>query len=76
MQRSWLRLSRSDPKSIENLAGWLTGDLTLAHVTSRGVAGGASDRTEPEKQQGTPDPEQEAQMAESVGLALLWYSTD
>jgi RNA polymerase sigma factor (sigma-70 family) len=78
VQESWLRLSRSDTKSIENLAGWLTTVTSrvcldiLRSRTSRREESLEAQVIEPSpRQQGTPDPEQEAQMAESVGLALL-----
>src|SRR5215212_11930052 len=78
VQEAWLRLSRSDTSSIENLAGWLTravGRVCLDMLRSR-----TSRREEPlDPQQPGPivngqsdrDPEQEALLADSVGLALL-----
>jgi RNA polymerase sigma factor (sigma-70 family) len=78
VQEAWLRLSRSDTSSVENLAGWLTrvvGRVCLDMLRSR-----TSRREEPlDPQQLGPivngqsdrDPEQEALLADSVGLALL-----
>jgi RNA polymerase sigma factor (sigma-70 family) len=78
VQESWLRLSRSDPASIENLGGWLT--TVVARVSLDMLRSHASRREEP---LGTylPDPdvsridgagpEDEAVLADSVGLALL-----
>jgi RNA polymerase sigma-70 factor (ECF subfamily) len=78
VQEAWLRLSRSDTSSVENLAGWLTrvvGRVCLDMLRSR-----TSRREEPlDPQQPGPivngqsdrDPEQEALLADSVGLALL-----
>lgn len=78
VQEVWLRLSRSDTNSIENLRGWLTtvvGRVCLDMLRSR-----ASRREEPldAHAPGTTvspadvsNPEQEALLAESVGLALL-----
>jgi len=78
VQESWLRLSRSDTAGIENLGGWLTtivGRLCLDMLRSR-----TSRREEPIGAQvpepitspaGGTDPEQEAVLADSVGLALL-----
>jgi RNA polymerase sigma factor (sigma-70 family) len=78
VQEVWLRLSRSDTNSIENLRGWLTtvvGRVCLDMLRSR-----ASRREEqfdahaPEAIVRPADvntPEQEALLAESVGLALL-----
>ena len=78
VQETWLRLSRSDASSIENLGGWLTTVTSrvcldiLRSRTSRKEESLEAQVVEPTPaQQGTPDPEQEAQMAESVGLALL-----
>ena len=75
VQEAWLRLSRTDPGSIDNLGGWLTtvvGRVCLNMLASRrdqpvGVhlpGSGASDAD------GT-DPEQEALLADSIGPALL-----
>jgi RNA polymerase sigma factor (sigma-70 family) len=78
VQEVWLRLSRSDTNSIENLRGWLTtvvGRVCLDMLRSR-----ASRREEPfdthapevrVRTEDVSNPEQEALLAESVGLALL-----
>jgi len=78
IQEAWLRLSRADSSAVHNLGGWLTtvvGRVCLDMLRSR-----AAHREEPlDGQQPEPatsrvgeaDPEQEALMAESVGLALL-----
>src|SRR5215211_567251 len=83
LQEAWLRLSRSDTSGIENLGGWLTtvvGRVCLNLLRSR-----SSRREEPlgEPQVGVlvpkpivsrgdgTDPEHEALLADSVGLALL-----
>src|SRR5215510_3338271 len=78
VQEAWLRLSRSDASSIENLSAWLTTVTSrvcldiLRSRTSRKEESLEAQVVEPTpKQHGTPNPEQEAQMAESVGLALL-----
>jgi RNA polymerase sigma factor (sigma-70 family) len=78
VQEAWLRLSRSDADEIENLGGWLTtvvGRVSLNMLRSR-----KSRREEPidlrmpepiiDRADGT-DPEHEALLADSVGLALL-----
>jgi RNA polymerase sigma factor (sigma-70 family) len=78
LQESWLRLSRSDPSRIENLGGWLTtvvGRVCLDVLRSR-----RSRREEPlgphvpepivSREDGV-DPEHEALLADSMGLALL-----
>ncbi|AEI42356.1 sigma-70 family RNA polymerase sigma factor [Paenibacillus mucilaginosus] len=78
VQESWIRFSRTDSSKVENMGGWLTTivsrvcldmlrvrksrreELTLARVP------------EPvNNQQDGSDPEQEALLADSVGLAML-----
>ncbi|HEY6333945.1 MAG TPA: sigma-70 family RNA polymerase sigma factor [Blastocatellia bacterium] len=73
VQESWLRLSRADVLSIDNLEGWLT--TVVARVCLDMLRSRKSRREDPPARQ-EPDPaasnpEQEAQLAESVGLALL-----
>jgi RNA polymerase sigma factor (sigma-70 family) len=78
VQEAWLRLSRSDADEIENLGGWLTtvvGRVSLNMLRSR-----KSRREDPfavhlpepivDRADGT-DPEHEALVADSVGLALF-----
>jgi RNA polymerase sigma-70 factor (ECF subfamily) len=71
VQEAWLRLSRSGAGDIANLGGWLTtvvGRICLDMLRSR-----RSRREEPldGEVRETVDPEQEAVLADSVGLALL-----
>ena len=78
VQEAWLRLGRADTSGVENLGGWLTtvvGRVCLDMLRSR-----RSRREEPLGVQtaepiGSPegglDPEHEALMADSLGLALL-----
>jgi RNA polymerase sigma-70 factor, ECF subfamily len=79
LQETWLRLGRTDATAIENLGGWLTTvtaricldmlrsrrsrreDPVGVHIPEPIVSGVAAG----------PDPEQEALLADSVGLALL-----
>ena len=78
VQESWLRLSRSDTSGIENLGGWLTtvvARICLDMLRSRNSRREESlEATVPEsiesREKGS-DPEQEALLADSVGLALL-----
>ena len=78
VQEAWLRLSRSDTSSVENLGGWLTtvvARVCLDMLRSRKARREESlDAHAPDpivsREDGT-DPEHEALMAESVGLALL-----
>ena len=78
LQEAWLRLSRSDAGSIENLTAWLT--TVVAHVcldmlrsrTQRREESLAARVSEPPAAvEHAADPEQEALLADSVGLALL-----
>ncbi|MDZ4721703.1 MAG: sigma-70 family RNA polymerase sigma factor [Roseiflexaceae bacterium] len=78
VQEAWLRLSRSDTSSIENLGGWLT--TVIARVCLDILRSRTSRREEPlgvyvpdpivSRAEGI-DPEHEALLADSVGLALL-----
>ena len=79
VQEAWLRLSRSDADEIENLGAWLTtvvGRLSLNMLRSRRTRHeqplDAVRVPEPivDRADGT-DPEHEALLADSVGLALL-----
>src|SRR5215210_7851363 len=76
VQEAWLRLSRSDTSSVQNLGGWLTtvvGRVCLDMLRSRKTRREVPPRL-PEpivSREGGIDPEQEALLADSVGLALL-----
>src|SRR5262245_51274597 len=79
VQEAWLRLSRSDAADIENLGGWLT--TVVARVCLDMLRSRQSRREEPftadapepaaTGTQGGSSPEEEALLADSVGLALL-----
>jgi RNA polymerase sigma factor (sigma-70 family) len=75
VQEAWLRLSRSDARSIENLGAWLTtvvARVCLDMLRSRTRRGGESlDEPVAEPITNGVDPEEETLLAESVGLALL-----
>lgn len=78
VQDAWLRLSRADAQGVENLGGWLT--TVVARVCLNVLQ---SRKARPEQPaglrmpdpvvslEGQADPEQEAVLADSVGLALL-----
>jgi RNA polymerase sigma-70 factor, ECF subfamily len=78
VQEAWLRLSGSEPGEIENLSGWLT--TVVARVSLNMLRSRAVRREEPlsphlpdpivDRADGV-DPEHEALLADSVGLALL-----
>ena len=78
VQEAWLRLSRSDAGNIENLGGWLT--TVVARVCLDMLRSRNSRREQPLDTQAPKsilsrgdgiDPEHEALLADSVGLALL-----
>jgi len=78
VQNAWLRLSRADTSGVDNLAGWLT--TVVARVCLNMLRTRESRREEPLdvhmpdpiiSHQDGGDPEQEALLADSVGLALL-----
>jgi RNA polymerase sigma factor (sigma-70 family) len=78
VQESWLRLSRTDTSEVENLGGWLT--TVVARVSLNMLRSRKVRREEPlgvhipdpivDRADGT-NPEHEALLADSVGLALL-----
>ena len=74
VQEAWLRLSRSDTSDVENLSGWLT--TVVSRVCLDMLRSRRSRREEPlalddEFSAEAADPEREALLAESVGLAML-----
>jgi RNA polymerase sigma factor (sigma-70 family) len=78
IQEAWLRLNRADVSGVDNLRGWLTTVVArvcldmLRSRKSRREEPWAEDATEPTAIQSQAlDPEQEAILADSVGLALL-----
>src|SRR5579864_3009501 len=77
VQESWLRLSRSETSGIDNLGGWLTtvvARICLDMLRSRNARREKSLEatvSEPIERREGFDPEQEALLADSVGLALL-----
>ncbi|HEX2919063.1 MAG TPA: sigma-70 family RNA polymerase sigma factor [Edaphobacter sp.] len=76
VQEAWLRLSRSDADGIENLGGWLTtvvSRVCLDMLRSRKSRREDSIEAQPSSPAvaATSDPEHEAVMADSVGVALL-----
>jgi RNA polymerase sigma-70 factor (ECF subfamily) len=78
VQEAWLRLSRTDTSDVHNLGGWLT--TVVARVCLDMLRARTSRREEPlgvhvpepivSPEDGL-DPEQQALLAEGVGLALL-----
>jgi RNA polymerase sigma-70 factor (ECF subfamily) len=78
VQETWLRLNRTGADKVENLGGWLT--TVVARVSLNMLRSRRTKREEPlevhmpdpivDSADGT-DPEHEALLADSVGLALL-----
>jgi RNA polymerase sigma factor (sigma-70 family) len=78
VQETWLRLARSDTSGVQNLGGWLT---TVAARVCLDMLRARAARREDPLDVHVPDPivspavgsgpEQEALLADSVGLALL-----
>jgi RNA polymerase sigma-70 factor (ECF subfamily) len=72
VQEAWLRLARADTSGVDNTRAWLTTvvarvclDMLRARSARREV------RLDTAPPADSPDPEQEAMLADSVGLALL-----
>jgi RNA polymerase sigma factor (sigma-70 family) len=78
VQEAWLRLSRADTSDVENLGGWLT--TVVARVSLNMLRSRRTRGEEPlgvhvpepiiDRAEGA-DPEHQALLADSVGLALL-----
>jgi RNA polymerase sigma factor (sigma-70 family) len=73
VQETWIRLSRSDPDSIDNLEGWLT---TVLSRVCLGVLRSRRNRPEESIVGDEPDaasegPEEQVLLAETLGPALL-----
>lgn len=79
VQEAWLRLSRADTREVENLRAWLTtvvGRIALNVLRSRKTRRDSplSDHFLPDpvvSREDESDPEHEALVGDSVGLALL-----
>jgi RNA polymerase sigma-70 factor (ECF subfamily) len=74
VQEAWLRLNRSDTSDVENLSGWLTtvvARVCLDMLRSRRSRREESLELDDEFISVADDPEREAMLAESVGLAML-----
>lgn len=78
VQESWLHLNHSDTSDVKNLGGWLTTvvarvclDMLRSRKSRREEPLGADESEPTMSNEGGIDPEQEALLADSVGLALL-----
>src|SRR5215217_583289 len=78
VQEAWLRLNRSDPEAINNLEGWLTTVVARVCLDVLRARKSRHEESLDEKvvepiinRDDSSNPEQEALLADSVGLALL-----
>jgi RNA polymerase sigma-70 factor (ECF subfamily) len=78
VQETWLRLSRTDTSNVENLGGWLTTvvgrvclDMLRARKSRREEPLEPPSRSLGAASDATGNPEHEALVADSVGLAML-----
>jgi RNA polymerase sigma-70 factor, ECF subfamily len=78
VQETWLRLEASDTSDVENLGGWLT--TVVSRVCLNRLRSRSTRREEPldvhvpdpiVRREDQLDPEDEAELVDSVGLALL-----
>jgi RNA polymerase sigma-70 factor (ECF subfamily) len=76
VQEAWLRVDRAGTEDVENVAGWLT--TVVARVALNVLRSRTNRREDPLEAvepraeiRGPADPEAEAVLADSVGLALL-----
>jgi RNA polymerase sigma factor (sigma-70 family) len=76
VQETWLRFSRADTSDVHNLPGWLT--TVVSRVSLDALRSRAARREQPAgwelpepRAAAGPDPQEEAELADSVGRALL-----
>jgi RNA polymerase sigma factor (sigma-70 family) len=75
VQEAWLRMDRADISDVRNLRGWLT--TVVAHICLDMLRARSTRPEEPLTEAATiatadaVDPEQEALLADSIGVALL-----
>ncbi|MFN8591551.1 MAG: sigma-70 family RNA polymerase sigma factor [Thermomicrobiales bacterium] len=78
VQETWLRFSRSDTTAVDNLRGWLTQvvariclDMLRSRKSRREESLDALGHSPQATDRHSVDPEQEALLADAVGLAML-----
>jgi RNA polymerase sigma-70 factor, ECF subfamily len=78
VQEAWFRLARTDTRGVENMGGWLTTvvarvclDMLRSRTTRREDPIGDAAPDEIPAMAGAADPEREAMLTDSVGLAML-----
>lgn len=78
LQETWLRVARADTREVENVRGWLT--TVVSRVCLNVLRSRKSRREDPIEvhvpdpivtREGAIEPEQEALLADSVGLAMV-----
>ena len=74
VQEAWVRLSRSDTTSVDNLTGWLTTvvsriclDMLRSRTSRPSLVPEGTDLPEP----AAPGPEHQAELADAIGPALM-----
>jgi RNA polymerase sigma-70 factor (ECF subfamily) len=73
VQEAWLRMTRADTSEVENLRGWLTtviGRICLDHLRQRRARREEALGPQVPEEAGA-HPDRDAELADSVGLALL-----
>jgi RNA polymerase sigma factor (sigma-70 family) len=78
VQEAWIRFSRADTSTVDNLGGWLTTvvsrvclNMLQARRSRPGLSVVADTPEGVEDPQAGSDPEEEAVLADSIGLALM-----
>jgi RNA polymerase sigma factor (sigma-70 family) len=74
VQEAWLRLAGADTPSVKNLRGWLTtvvARICLDQLRARKVRHEEPIGAEAEAVESTHDAEREAEIADSIGIAML-----
>ena len=78
VQEAWLRLARSGTSGVDNVGGWLTTvvarvclDMLRSRKARREESLGAEAPEPMSSREDVTDPEHEAQLADSIGFALL-----
>jgi RNA polymerase sigma factor (sigma-70 family) len=74
VQETWLRLARTDVSEVVNLGGWLTtvcGRICLDQLRSRASRREAELPEEPRELVSDHSPEEDAVLADSVGVAMM-----
>ena len=74
VQETWLRLTRADSSSVDNLGGWLTtvsSHVCLDMLRARKTRENAAPALAEAASESAPDPEREFLLADAVGSAMM-----